>query len=93
MKRTPRQLASQLRRDAKEYERQFASDPDPEYRRTILADLAALHAVADLLDRGDVRGAYRRAARLDTVVREAISTPVWNALSGGNAYGHTEHDR
>ncbi|MBL8857580.1 MAG: hypothetical protein JNL28_03625 [Planctomycetes bacterium] len=91
MKLTPKQLADQIRRDATRYVAANATD-DAEFRRTIQADVRALNAVADLAAAGDVRGAYLRAAKLDTVVREAIADKAWRALSGNAAFGHTRWD-
>jgi len=85
-------LAARARRDAERYERQHDTTGDPEFARTIKRDVAAIHAVADLIATGDMRGAYRRAARLDTVVRDAFLKTVWNALSKGKAFGHEGDD-
>lgn len=87
-------LATQLRKDAERYTRTYKdTDGDAEFAATIKHDVAALNRVADKLETGDVKGAYRIAARLDTVVRDGISDRVWNAMSGSAAFGHTEHDQ
>jgi len=86
-----KKLADRLRKDVARYAWRYA-DGDPEFARAIARDVVALSAVADLIDAGDLRAAYKRAERLDTIVRDAISKSVWNALSGGAAFGHTEHD-
>jgi hypothetical protein len=87
-------LAALIRRDAERYIAQFNRDgTDAEFERLIARDKVALDAVADLAEKADLRGAYRRWAKLDTVVREALSQPAWRALTGGNAIGQTEHDR
>jgi hypothetical protein len=85
-------LAEQIRRDAARYARTYAGDDDPEFRRTIAADVRALNAVADHAAAGDVRAAYLRAAQLDTIVREAIAERAWRSLSGNAAFGHTRWD-
>jgi hypothetical protein len=90
---TNRQLAAQLRRDAAKYAMPFKNDPDAEFRRMIEKDVAALRGIADLIQAGEIRHAYQRSSRLDTAARDGISRVVWNAMSGGAAFGHTEHDR
>ena len=86
------QLAETIRADAKKYEAQFNHDGDREFEKLIAKDVAALNAVADLVERGDMRGAYKRWSRLDTVVREGLSPKAWRALTNGNAIGHTRFD-
>ena len=83
-------LAARARRDAERYERRYDSRGDAELARTIKRDVAAILKVADLIESGDLRRAYRRAARLDTIVREGFSKTVWHALSKGKAFGHGE---
>ena len=90
MKRTNEQLAVQLRRDAVRYRNQIDDAGDMEFARVVFADYRAINAVADLIETGDLKAAYRRASRLDTIVRDAFSKTVWNALSGGRAFGHEE---
>lgn len=83
-------LAARARRDAERYQRRYDARGDADLARTIKRDVAAINAVADLIEVGDMRGAYRRAARLDTIVRDGFSKTVWNALSKGKAFGHGE---
>lgn len=90
VKHTNEQLAARLRRDAVRYRNQQNDAGDMEFARVIFADYVAMNAVADLIEMGDQRAAYRRASRLDTVVRDAFSKTIWNALSGGRAFGHEE---
>ena len=90
MKRTNEQLAARLRRDAVRYRNQIDDAGDMEFARVIFADYRAMNAIADLIEGGDLRAAYRRASRLDTVVRDGFSKQVWKALSGGRAFGHEE---
>jgi hypothetical protein len=93
MKTDTKQVAETIRADAEKYAAQFHHDGDREFEELIAKDVAALRAVADLVEHGDMRAAYRRWSRLDTVVREALSQRAWRALTGGNAVGHTRHDR
>lgn len=90
VKSTNRQLAARLRRDAIRYRNEHDDEGDMEFARVIFADYRALNAVANLIASGDLRAAHRRASRLDTVVRDAFSKTVWNALSGGCVFGHEE---
>jgi hypothetical protein len=83
-------LAARARRDAERYQRRYLADGDAEFARTIRRDVAAILAVADLIQAGRLDAAYRRAARLDTVIRDAFSNSVWNAMSKGAAFGHGE---
>ena len=83
-------LAARARRDAERYQLRYPADGDAEFARTIRRDLAAIRAVAGLIQAGRLDAAYRRAARLDTIVREAFSKTVWNAMSKGTAFGHGE---
>lgn len=85
-------LAAQIRRDAERYGKANRSD-DAELRAVIARDILAMHAVADLVEAGDMRRAYQRAARMDTAARDGFSKRAWNQLSGGAAFGHTEHDQ
>ena len=85
-------LAERARRDAERYERQHDTRGDAELARTIGRDVAAIHAVADMIEAGDLRAAYKRAARLDTIVRDGFSKSVWQALSKGKAFGHEGDD-
>ena len=87
------QLAETIRADVKKYEAQFNFDGDREFEKLIAKDVTALNAVADLVERGDMRGAYRKWSRLDSEPRQALSQKAWRALTNGNAIGHTEHDR
>lgn len=84
-------LAAQIRRDAERYGRANRTD-DAELRTVIARDVLAMHAVADLVAKGEVKRAYQRAARMDTAARDGFSKRAWNQLSGGAAFGHTEHD-
>lgn len=87
-------VAKTARRDSRRYARENEHfGTDAEMRAVIARDVKALNAVADLIESGDLRAAYRRWSRLDTIVREAISRSVWLALTGGLAYDHTRHDR
>ena len=83
-------LAARARRDAERYQLRYPADGDAEFARTIRRDVSAIRAVADLIQAGRLDEAYRRAARLDTVVRDAFSKSVWNAMSKGAAFGHRE---
>lgn len=83
-------LAARARRDAERYQRSVDVTGDPALARTIRRDVRAILAVADLIEAGDLMGAYRRAVRLDTAVREGFSNTVWRALSKGKAFGHGE---
>lgn len=83
-------LAARARRDAERYRRSVDVTGDAALARTIRRDVAAIRAVADLIERGRLLDAYKRAVRLDTVVRDAFSNTVWNAMSKGNAFGHGE---
>lgn len=76
-----RALAADLCRAATSYKRRFA-DPrgDAVYAKTIATDVIALRAVADLIADGDLKGAYRSASRLDTIVRDSIRPRVWAAM-------------
>jgi hypothetical protein len=78
---TNRQLAAQLRRDARAYAAPFRRDSDPEFRAQIAKDVADLMAVAELLQAGQLRAAQRRYWKLDTAVRDAASQAVWLVLS------------
>jgi len=83
-------LAARARRDAERYQHRYPADGDAEFARTIRRDVAAIHAVAELIQAGRLDAAYRRAAKLDTVVRDAFSKSVWSAMSKGTAFGHGE---
>ena len=80
-------LAAQIRRDAERYGLANMSD-DAELRRMIAGDIAAMQTVAALVEAGDVRRAYQRAARMDTAARDGFSKRSWDQLSGGCAFGH-----
>jgi len=86
-------LADLIRADAEKYGSQFNRDgTDGEFEKLIDRDLAALNAVADLVERGERNAARRRWERLDTIAREALSQRAWKALTDGRAIGH-EGDR
>ena len=85
-------LAALIRRDAAKYGRENMTD-DAELRAVIARDILALHRVAELVEDGNLRAAYKRAARMDTAVRDAFSKRAWDQLSGGAAFGHTEFDQ
>jgi hypothetical protein len=86
-------LARILRSDAEKYMRDYDDKDDAEFSALMKRDYADLRRIAAVLEKGDIKRAYRIASELDTVVRESISGPVWQALTGGAAIGHTEHDR
>jgi hypothetical protein len=89
----PMALAEMIHADAARYVAQFNRDgTDHEFERLIDRDETALNAIADLAESGDLRAAYRRWARLDTVVREALSQRAWRGLTQNAAICHTEHD-
>ena len=94
MRRTidPRALAAQIRRDAERYGLANMSD-DAEIRAMIGRDISGMQAVADLVEKGEMKRAYQRAARMDTAARDGFSKRAWDQLSGGCAFGHTEFDR
>lgn len=81
-------LAAQIRRDAERYGRANRTD-DAEMRSVIARDVAAMHRVADLVEQGQMKRAYQRAARMDTAARDGFSKRAWIQLSGGAAFGHT----
>jgi hypothetical protein len=89
---TPKELANRLRADADSYARTYADDKDAEFQAAIDRDVADLRRVAAVIEKGDLKRAFRLASRLDTVVRDAINDLTWKVLSDGAAFGHTEHD-
>jgi hypothetical protein len=89
---THKDLAAQLRRDADRYAREYGDRDDKEFQALMDRDVADLRRVAAVIEKGDLKRAYRIAERLDTNVRDSISNSVWKAMTGGAAFGHTEHD-
>lgn len=89
MKLDNKTLAKLIRADAKAYGDGFNRDgTDAEFERLIDRDIANLNAVADLVERGKLRAARKRWAKLDTIAREALSQRAWRGLTGGRAIGH-----
>ncbi len=84
-------LAAAIRRDAAKYGRENRTD-DPELRMVIARDVLALHAIADLVEQREMRRSYRRLVRLDTAVRDSLTRKSHDAITGGCAPGHSEHD-
>lgn len=93
MSSSHKELAAQLRRDADRYAREYGDREDKEFQALMDRDVADLRRVAAVIEKGDLKRAYQIAAKLDTAVRDEISRVVWQALTGGAAFGHTEHDR
>lgn len=94
MKLDNKTLADLIRADAGRYGSQFNRDgTDLEFEKLIDRDLAALNAVADLVECGKRSAARRRWERLDTIAREALSQRAWMALTGGRAFGHEDDAR
>lgn len=84
-------LAARVRRDAERYARANLTD-DAEFDAMISRDVAAMHAVANLVEAREMNRAYQRASRMDMAARNVFSRVVWEQVAGGAAFGCTEID-
>jgi hypothetical protein len=86
-------LARMLRSDAEKYLREYDDKDDAEFSALMSRDYAELRRIAAVIEKGDLKRAYSIASKLDTIVRDSISDPIWKAISGDAAFGHEGDDR
>lgn len=88
----PKKLATQLRRDAKRFARDYRDPQDGEYQCVVDIDVATLRLVAAVIEKGDLKRACRLAEKLDSAVRDEISDVVWDGLRGAAPQVRAERD-